>query len=99
MMRKVKSEKCWGVTNFSSDEWGALGFGDFLDYKPPKRQDGKTDSTDGTDENGFFFRLRRMWMSRRGGKVRSNPFSPFHPFYNPIALGEEGEASKARYNS
>jgi hypothetical protein len=25
----------------------------------PKRQDGKTDKTDGTDLNGFFFRLRR----------------------------------------
>jgi hypothetical protein len=46
----------------------------------PKRQDGKTDQTDGTDQNGFLFRLRRIRMSQRRVKVRSRPFSPLHPF-------------------
>jgi hypothetical protein len=41
--------------------------------------------TDGTDENGFSFRLQRIRTSRRRVKVRSYPFSPFHPFYNPVA--------------
>jgi hypothetical protein len=46
----------------------------------PKRQDRKTDQTDGTDQNGFLFRLRRIRTSQRRVKVRSYPFSPLHPF-------------------
>ena len=85
--------ECWRVTNFSNDEWrmGALSLGFLGEVKGrPKRQDWKTDGTDGTDKNGFC-RLRRVGMSRRWVKVRFYPFGPFNPFYNPVVFSKKEE--------
>jgi len=61
-----------------------------------ERQEGKTDETDGTDKNGFLFRLRRIRTSRRRVKVRSIRLVRSIRFaILSLLVAKRGEASKS----